>query len=190
MLKKFSCFFIVRRLFIIVSLRCCRWLYNTYTCRNITTTSMSEQRHFFRKIYLSIYSKGLRKGYERDIEWEARWRLNKDCNILTATLLTIAAYLSCSPQQRSRGPGDLEHWLQTLISNWLNFSVAPGYIIVLRPPAFCDVTIRTQFNPLTVKVIPRYLRPDAPVIYTGAFPIWRLDRVGGQYVTYVERLYQ
>ena len=59
----------------------------------------------------------------------------------------------------------------------------PGYIIVWHPPASCGVTIRIQFNPSTVKDIPWYLWPDEPVIYTGAFLIWRLGRVGSQYVT-------
>ena len=34
----------------------------------------------------------------------------------------------------------------------------------------------TKPNPSTVKVIPWYLRPDAPVIYKGASLIWRLGR--------------
>ena len=52
----------------------------------------------------------------------------------------------------------------------------PGYIIVWHPPAFCGRHICSQFNPSTVKVIPWYLRPDAPVIYTGASLIWQLRR--------------
>ena len=59
------------------------------------------------------------------------------------------------------------------------------YIIIWHSPASCGITIRTQFNPSTVKVIPRYLRPDAPIIYTDAFLIWQFGRVGGQYVTVV-----
>ena len=54
--------------------------------------------------------------------------------------------------------------------------MAPGYIIVWRPPASCGRHICTQFNPSTVKVIPWYLRLDAPVIYTGAFLISQLGR--------------
>ena len=64
-----------------------------------------------------------------------------------------------------------------------DFLSHPGYIIVLGPTSSCGVTIRTQFNPSTVKVIPRYLQPDAPVIYTGAFLICQLGRVGGHYVS-------
>ena len=33
------------------------------------------------------------------------WRPNKDCNILTPTLLAITAFLSCSPGLLNRGPG-------------------------------------------------------------------------------------
>ena len=40
----------------------------------------------------------------------------------------------------------------------------------------CLTSTCTQFNPSTVKVIPWYLREDAPVIYTGAFLIWQLGR--------------
>ena len=149
---------------------------------------------FMRKIYLTLYSKGLRKDYERVIVWEVSWRLNKDCNILTPTLLAIAAFLSRSPGLLNRGPGAkpllglvLTPRTGTLISNsdlqLTDFLSHPGYIIIWHPPASCAVTIRTQFNPSTVKVIPRYLRPVAPIIYTGAFLIWQFGRVGGQYVT-------
>ena len=54
---------------------------------------------------------------------------------------------------------------------------------LVNSTCFSDRRICTQFNPSTVKVIPWYLRMDAPVIYTGAFLIWRVGRVGGQYVT-------
>ena len=47
-----------------------------------------------------------------------------------------------------------------------------GYKIIWRPVFFLRSSqFRTQFNPSTVKVIPDIPRPDAPVIYTGAFPI-------------------
>ena len=51
-------------------------------------------------------------------------------------------------------------------------SSPPSYIIIWRPLFFLRASqFRTQFNPSTVKVISWYLRPDAPVIYTGVFPI-------------------
>ena len=63
---------------------------NTYTTIHIYTQKHSrhnndERTHVFRKIYLSHYSKGLRKGYL----WEVSWRLNKDCNILTLSSFVL-----------------------------------------------------------------------------------------------------
>ena len=46
--------------------------------------------------------------------------------------------------------------------------VAPGYIIVCLPPASCERHICTEFSPSTVKAIPWYLRPDAPVLWLTA----------------------
>ena len=106
-----------------------------------------ERTQIFRKIYLSFYSKGLRKVYV----WGVSWRLNKDCNILTPTLLAIAQ----ASQPGAWGPSlcwvwfsllELEHWLQTLISNWSDFLSHPGYIIICRPPASCGITIRTHLH--------------------------------------------
>ena len=95
--------------------------------------------------------------------------------------LSLAAFflvpLGCS----TGGPESPAHsgsWfsLHHLISNSLKLSVTPGYIIVWHPPASCGRHICTQFNPSTVNVIPWYLRPDAPIIYTGASLIWQLGR--------------
>ena len=53
--------------------------------------------------------------------------------------------------------------LPHLNSNWTRTSCAPSYIIVLRP---LNSTCRQS------RLSPWQLRPDAPVIYTGAFPIF------------------
>ena len=164
-----------------------------YACRNIVNT-IKTSRHSSLEKYTSHF---IRKGYERVTKgyvWEVSWRLNKDCNILTPTLLAIPAFLSRSAGLLKRGPClcwvwfsllELKHWLQTLISNWSKLPVTLGYITIRRPPASCERHICTQFNPSTVKVIPWYLWLDAPVIYTGAFLIWQLGRAGGQYVTLI-----
>ena len=73
----------------------------TYTyadaCKNITT-QWRQATQFFRKIYLSLYLKGLCV--------RGSWRLNKDCNILTSPAPPdIAVCLSRSPGQLNRGPG-------------------------------------------------------------------------------------
>ena len=96
-------------------------------------------------------------------------------NILApSTLLAMTAFLFRSPGLLNRGPGSPASagtWFsfQHLLSNWT--SCRRGYIIISRPPTSCERHICTPFNPSTVKAIPWYLRPDAPVIYTGAFLI-------------------
>ena len=127
-----------------------------------------ERTQFFRKMYLSLYSKGLCV--------RGSWRLNKDFNILTSPAPPdIAVCLSRSPWLLNRRPGaqlsaeswfsllDPEHCFKTLISNyncsfggmrapssgcwfslphfisnWLTFCLHPGYIIVRHPPSSCE----------------------------------------------------
>ena len=138
----------------------------TYTRGNIVNTIMTNETQVFRKIYLSPFirndTKGLRGGYV----WEVSWRLNKDCNILTPSSpgYSNASFSSCGAAQPgalraqfSAGSGSHCFELQQLTPNsdlqQTHFLSHPGYIIVCRPPASCGVTIRTQFNPSTVKVI-------------------------------------
>ena len=68
--------------------------------------------------------------------------------------------------------------------NCLKPSVPPGYIIVLRTPASCGRTHQTRPH---VKVIFRYLRPDAPIsLFFWLFAQVHLlidGSVEGQYVT-------
>ena len=161
-----------------------------------------KRTQFFRKLYLSHIirngTKGLRKGYV----WEVSWRLNKAATYWPPALLAIAALLSlvllgCS----SRGPKDPSlRWLwfsllelQQLTPNsdlqLTRTSCSTGLYNCLTFTCFSERRICTQFNSSIVKVIPWYLRPDAPVIYTGAFFIWQLGRVGCQYVTFLPEFY-
>ena len=154
-----------------------------------------ERTQFFRKIYLSLYSKGFERVAKGIIceRWIGDWKELQHI-YPHPTLLAITAFLSRSPGLLNRwlwGPASARTWFsfQHLVSNWSDFLSYPGYIIIWHPPASCGVTIRTQFYPSTVKVIPRYVRLDAPVIYTGAFLIWQLGRVGGQYLVNIYYLY-
>ena len=159
---------------------------------------MTDETQFFRKIYLSHFirngTKGLRKGYM----WEVSWRLNKNCNILTPSSsgYSSASFPFCWDAQQGAlraqlSSGSGSHCLiqQQLTPNsdlrLTRTSSGIGLYNCLTPTCFSERRICTQFNPSTVKVIPWYLRPDAPVIYTAAFLISLLSRVGGQYVTYV-----
>ena len=81
----------------------------------------------------------------------------QNCNILTPILLTIIAFLSCSPMLLNRRPGgpaslgagSLYHIFSP--TEWT--SCAPIYIIVRRPTSFCGRHKSHLFNPSTVKVI-------------------------------------
>ena len=156
----------------------------------------NERTQFFRKIYLSHFIRNGTKGLR------VSWRLNKDCNILTpsSSCYSSTSFSSCRAAQPGAqraqpllGPGSHCFEMQQLtpISDlqltWTSCSI--GLYNCLIPTCFCEHHICTQFNPSSVKVIPWYLRPDAPVIYTGAFLIWQLGWVRDQYVTVVSLLF-
>ena len=97
--------------------------------------------------------------------WVGDWT---NCNILTFVFSSTSFSFWCAAQ--SGGPEDpypsAGCYSILTQTNWLQLTelpVAPGYIIVCRPPDSCGRHICTQFNPSTVKVIPWYLWPDVPV---------------------------
>ena len=122
-------------------------------------------------------------------------------NILTPTLMAITAFLSRSPGLLNRGPGgpaSLGHvphfsifsptataqsgvlrapsarcWfsLPHLISNCLTSCLHLGYIIVRHPPSSCGRHKSPSIQPVQSWLYPDIPRADAPVIYSGAFPI-------------------
>ena len=63
----------------------------------------------------------------------------------------------------------------------IEFLSHPGYVILLRPPASCGATIRTQYNPSTIKVIPRIFDRMHLLFTQVHFFFWQLG--WGQYVT-------
>ena len=130
------------------------------------------------------------KGYEEYYCVRGELETEQNCNILTPTLLAITAFLSHSPGLLNRGLGVqplLGHGSHSSIFSPtdLNF-LSPGLYNNLTPTYFLrasqfalNSTLRQSRSPL----ITWYLWPDAPVIYTGAFLIWQLSRVGGQHAT-------
>ena len=101
------------------------------------------------------------------------WWPNKDCNILTPTLLAITVFLSRSPGLLNRGPGGAAlfwelapiAWSGTLSSKlW-----SPTDLNFLSPGLYHCFT-STQFNPTTAKAIS--WSPDIfDRMHTGAFLI-------------------
>ena len=115
--------------------------------------------------------------------WVRDWT---NCNILTFSSFVFSgtSFLFCWAAQsgvlRANSPllgaGSLYSILTP--TNWLQpteLPVVPGYIVVFRPPASRERRICTQLNPSRVKVIPWYLRPDAPD--------WRLGRMSICYIS-------
>ena len=161
---------------------------------------MNERTHFFIKIYLSHFIR-------KDWCWlcvRGELETGTDCYILTQSSsdhnsTSFAFWLGCLP---------VGHWGPKALrlplalnsascpqltncnwnSNWPKPSVVPGYIFVCRPPASCGRTHLHRFQPRPqVKVIFRYLWPDAPVsLFFRLFTQVHLlidGSVDGQYVT-------
>ena len=106
---------------------------------------------------------------ERELETE------QNCNILTPTLLAIIVFLSRSPGLLNRGPGgpaSVGHGSHSSIfspthSNFLS----PGLYNNLTSTCFLRASQNSTARQSSSPLISRYLRQDAPVIYTGAFLI-------------------
>ena len=123
----------------------------------------------YKNIPLTFY---LRKGW---CWWEVSWRRVQTATYWPKVLLTIAALLSrpgwAAQPWVTEGWFSLRHLVPQLTptasgtrTDSLKPSVAPGYIIVWRPPNSCGHTHGHRIQPRPqIKVIFRYLRPDAPV---------------------------
>ena len=122
----------------------------------------------------------------------------QNCNILTHTLMAITAFLSRSPGLFNRGPGAQPLWdmflipassLQLQLLNrgtlcWMLVFSTTSYLQltdILSSPGSYNCSTPTFFlwasqialnstRPRS-RLYPDIPRPDAPVIYTGAFPI-------------------
>ena len=88
--------------------------------------------------------------------------------------------------QRSWGPPLLGAGsLYSILSptDWTS-CLHPGYIIVRCPPS-CESQIALNSTCPQSRLYPDIPRPDAPVIYTGAFPILTVWPGWGQYATLI-----
>ena len=137
------------------------YIYITITYSNIMTTSMNERTQFFIKIYLSHF---ILERVDVGYVWEVSWRRGQTVTYWPQFILaTIAALLSrlgwAAQPWVAEGPSPLSgagsHSAGILsptrtaltVSNWPKPSVAPGYIIVWRPPAFSKRTHLHRIQP-------------------------------------------
>ena len=150
----------------------------TYACGSKINNN-NDRTQFFRKIYLSLFIRNACERVAKGLCERGELEIEQTATYWPPVPLSFAALLSRSAGLLDRGSWgpialcwmlvlSTASYLQLIDSNSLNLSVAPGYIIVWHPPAFCGRHICIQFNPSTVKVIPWYLRPDAPVPSTTA----------------------
>ena len=168
---------------------------NTYTYIHAETKStIMTNEHTSLEKYTSHF---MRNGCERVMceRWVGDWT---NCNMLTPSsfVFSSTSFSFCWAAQsgvlRAHSPllGAGSYYSILSPTKWLQLTevpVAPGNIIIWRSPASCGRHISTQFNPSTGRVMPRYLRPDAPVIYTGAFLIWQLGRGSICYICCIKK---
>ena len=97
---------------------------------------------------------------ERELETEQRLQ-----HIEPPTLLTITTFISCSPGLLNRGPGDPDS-----AGTWFNSSIfSPTDLNFLSPGLYNNLTSTYFIQASQFALNSTPLRPDAPVIYTGAF---------------------
>ena len=139
-----------------------------YICmRNPNDDTIKTSDTVFRKnIPLALFDRAV---CERELETE------QNCNILTPTLMAITAFLSRSPGLLKRGPAAQPLWVlffstvSYLQTDWI--CCALSYIRVQLPPSSCGRHNRTHSTRPRSRLYSDIPWADAPVIYTGAFPI-------------------
>ena len=149
----------------------------TYACGNIVNTIMTNEHTSLEK-YNSHFIRNGWKGLWKGCVWKVSWRLNKLQHIDPPVHLSFAALLSRSVGLLNRGswgPIALCWVLVLSTASYLHLTetvCGARLYNCLTSTCFLWASHLHPIQPSTVKVIPWYLRPDAPVIYTGAFVIW------------------
>ena len=109
----------------------------TYTCRIHIDVIIKTSEDFFKKIYLSLYLKGL--------SVRGSWRTNRTATYWPPLYWPSALCLSCSPGLFNQRPGGPLHWvlffLPHLVSNSSDlqlpdFLSSPSNIIVQSPTQY------------------------------------------------------
>ena len=130
---------------------------------------------FFRKIYLSLYLKGFKRVTKGITVWEVSWRLNRTATYWPTLLWPYQRFfpvlLGCS----TGGLGAQPLWNMFLIPasslQLTDFLFSPGLYNFLTTTFLWASQIALNSTHLRSRLYPDIPQPDAPVIYTGAFPI-------------------
>ena len=144
---------------------------------------MTNKTLFFGKIYLSFYSKGLRKGYV----WEVSWRLNKDCNILTPSSFVFSTFLSRSVGLLNRGPWGPSSLLGLVLSASNCNKLTPTNWTSCRTGLYhCLTAICFLWASHLLPIQPVHIQGYTLISSTGCTSSLIDGWVGGQYVTYLQ----
>ena len=145
-------------------------------CWNIFNTIKTSGHSSLEKYTSHFIWKGS-KGLRKVLSVRGELETEQNCNILTPQLFWLQQHFF--PVLQGCSTGGLG--AQPLLGHGSHSSIfSPTDLNFLSPGLYnnfyvhlllASVTIRTQFNPSTVKVVPWYLRPDAPVIYISSFDI-------------------
>ena len=158
----------------------------TYACRNNfntikTSEDTSLEKHTSHFIWKG--SKGLLKVLLSEW-WVGDWTELQHIDSHSDGHNSVSLPFSWAAQPGAWGPSLSGTWssFQHRLSNWSELQLiwtptdlnilSPGYIIIWHPPTTCERhNFALNSNPRQSRspLISRYLRPDAPVIYTGAF---------------------
>ena len=148
----------------------------TYICRNIFNTIKTSGHSSLEK-YTSHFiwkgSKRLRRVLLSE-RWVGDWTELQHIDPQSSGHHSLSFPFSWAAQPEPWGPSLC--WDMVLIPasslQLIWTSCRRGYIIIWRPPTFCERHNSHSIKPFDSQSYPLiswYLRPDAPVIYTGAF---------------------
>ena len=169
--------------------------YVTYSyadaCRNIFNTIKTSGHSSLEK-YTSHFIRKGSKRLRKVLSVRGELETEQNCNILTPQLFWLPQHffpvlLGCSAGGLGAQPL-LGHGYHSSIFSTIDLNfLSPGLYNNLTSTYFLRASHLYSIQPVDSQcypLIPWYLRPDAPVIYAGAFLIWQPGWVGGQYVTH------
>ena len=145
-------------------------LYTHLQHHNDTIIKMHEGRFLYKYIYLSLYCKGL-KRIMHGLCVRGSWRPNRNCNILTLTLMAVMLCLSCSPDAQPEvqwptllGDGFLYCILSatSLVSNSIGVPEGPLGRVWLSLPQLVSLRLELELNCSSTVVLTALYNSSTP----------------------------